>query len=243
MLCRKKSQREKQSFLLLCMEGKKRKQKNIVVVFFLQTVKRKEKQCLGTQRQLVRAHCWKKKDEKTKKKNEKFLLQREERLNPQGFFFHCIYQQTMLCSQKTKKSWKTSIVFCVFRAKPNKSQKMVTKSRNFIGKKAPSMLPDAVKMSKLLCCAVGQTLSIFQTTLVLASLSIFTQNIPSDKKMVLLFCLSRHFSWEIDKLKHFTYLMDIWNFSIKIPQSPLNDITTRVFCFALKKTQFSRKFG
>jgi hypothetical protein len=77
---------------------------------------------MGTQGQLVRAHCWKKKkkkDEKTKKKNEKFLLQREEKLNPETFF-------PLHLSQKTKKSWKTSIIFCVFRAKPNKSQKMVT---------------------------------------------------------------------------------------------------------------------
>ena len=98
----------------------------------LQIVKRKENNVWAL-RPIGEGSLLEKKDEKTQKKNGKFLLQREERLNPEGFFFPASFiDRPCHCSQKTKKKLgKTSIVFCVFRAKPNKSQKMVTKSRNF----------------------------------------------------------------------------------------------------------------
>ena len=100
-----------------------------------------------------------------------------------------------------------------------------------------------LKCHNFFAVPLGKQSQVFQTTPCFGKFVYFHPKYSFCKKMVLFFCLSRHFSWEIDKLKRFRYRVDIWNFSIKIPQTPLNDITTRVFCFAIKKHSFQENLG
>ena len=92
---RKKSSWWGNSVKILCWKEKKVKEKNkvsyfyiwkarkekktTVVVFFASNCKKKRKTMFGTQGQLVRPHCKKKKDEKTKKKTRNFCFKKKRR--------------------------------------------------------------------------------------------------------------------------------------------------------------------